>query len=52
MVMASGASTIRVSELTLHTVTCIAVSQMIAGVQFNVAGRQGTPATIPCRRQR
>jgi RNA 3'-terminal phosphate cyclase (ATP) len=48
MALASGVSTIRVSELTSHTVTCMAVSQMIAGVQFNVAGRQGTPATITC----
>ena len=48
MALASGASTIRVSELTSHTVTCMAVSQLIAGVRFNVAGRQGTPATITC----
>jgi RNA 3'-terminal phosphate cyclase (ATP) len=52
MAVASGASTIQVSELTSHTVTRIAVSHMIAGVRFNFARRQGTPAIIPCGGQR
>ena len=48
MALASGPSTIRVSELTLHTLTCMAVSKIIAGVSFNVTGSQGKPATITC----
>ena len=52
LAVALGAVYHAVSVLTSHTVTCITVSQMIAGVRFNVAGRQGTPATIPCRGQR
>lgn len=48
MALASGASTIRVSELTSHTITCMTVSKIVAGARFNVTGRQGKPATITC----
>jgi len=48
MTLASGRSTIRVSELTLHATTCIAVSEIVAGASFKVAGSQGEPATITC----
>lgn len=48
MALASEASTIRVSELTLHTTTCMAVSTLVAGSRFTVVGRLGKPATITC----
>jgi RNA 3'-terminal phosphate cyclase (ATP) len=48
MALASGASTIRVSELTLHTTTCMAVSMLVAGSRFTVVGSLGKPATITC----
>jgi RNA 3'-terminal phosphate cyclase (ATP) len=48
MALASGASKIRVSELTLHTTTCIAVSTLVAGSRFTVVGSLGKPATITC----
>jgi RNA 3'-terminal phosphate cyclase (ATP) len=48
MALASGVSTIRVSELTLHTTTCMAVSTLVAGSRFMVVGSLGKPATITC----
>jgi RNA 3'-terminal phosphate cyclase (ATP) len=48
MALASAASTIRVSELTLHTITCMAVSKLVAGSRFTVVGSLGKPATITC----
>ncbi|RLG54971.1 MAG: RNA 3'-phosphate cyclase [Thermoproteota archaeon] len=46
MAMASGRSEIRVSCLTLHTLSNIAVAEKILGVSFSVSGREGAPATI------
>ncbi len=46
MAMASGRSEIRVSCLTLHTLSNIAVAERILGVQFTVDGEEGRPATI------
>jgi RNA 3'-terminal phosphate cyclase (ATP) len=48
MALADGYSKIRVSELTLHTITCIHVSEKIVGATFEVVGEQGKPATIAC----
>lgn len=48
MALADGYSKLRVSELTLHTVTCIHVSEKIVGATFEVIGEQGKPATIAC----
>lgn len=48
MALARGRSTIKVSELTLHATTCIAVSEIITGARFEVVGSQGEPATITC----
>jgi len=48
MALADGYSKIRVSELTLHTITCIHVSEKIVGAKFEVDGEQGKPATIAC----
>ncbi len=49
MALADGESEIRVSELTLHTVTSIHVSESIIGAAFTTVGKQGSPATIRCR---
>ncbi len=49
MALASGCSTIKVSELTLHTITCIAVSETITGASFKVVGSRGEPAKIDCQ---
>ncbi len=48
MALASGTSVLRVSELTLHAVTCMAVSTLVAGSRFTVVGSLGTPAIITC----
>jgi len=46
--LAEGTSEIRVSELTLHTLTCINVIQSIVGARFTVDGEKGKPATVVC----
>jgi RNA 3'-terminal phosphate cyclase (ATP) len=51
MALASGVSALRVSELTLHAVTCMAVATLVAGTRFTVVGSLGTPATITCNGQ-
>ncbi len=49
MGLAKGTSKIRVSELTLHTLTCVEVIQSIVGARFTVDGEKGKPATITCQ---
>lgn len=49
MGLAKGTSKIRVSELTLHMLTCIEVIQSIVGARFTVDGEKGKPATITCQ---
>ncbi len=44
--LASGVSEIRVSELTMHTYTCIYIVRQILGVKIEVDGRVGEPARI------
>lgn len=48
MALASGSSEIRVSELTLHTITCIYVSEQMLGTRFEVFGERGKSAAIVC----
>ncbi len=48
MALASGTSVLRVSELTLHAVTCMAVSTLVTGSRFTVVGNLGTSAIITC----
>jgi RNA 3'-phosphate cyclase len=47
--LARGTSIIHVSELTLHTITCIEVSKKIVGATFDVQGKLGEPAVITCK---
>ena len=49
MGLAEGTSKIRVSELTLHMLTCIEVIRNIAGARFTFDGGKGRPATITCQ---
>ena len=46
--LAEGQSNIRVSELTLHALTCMELCKILLGVKFEVRGRQGEPAEIAC----
>jgi RNA 3'-terminal phosphate cyclase (ATP) len=46
MAVADGKSTVTVSQLTLHTLTNIKVTEMIAGVSFQVEGKVGNPGKI------
>jgi len=49
MGLAKGSSVIRVSELTLHTLTCIEVVQRLTKARFTVEGERGSSATITCQ---
>jgi RNA 3'-terminal phosphate cyclase (ATP) len=46
MALAEGASEIRVTELTLHTVTCMKVIENLINARFTIEGEEGKPATI------
>ncbi len=46
MALATGKSTIYCSEMTLHTVTNIALVERILGVKFRIDGELGKPAVI------
>ncbi|MFQ5998413.1 MAG: RNA 3'-terminal phosphate cyclase [Candidatus Bathyarchaeia archaeon] len=48
MSLANGHSTIKVSSLTLHTLTAIAVCERLLPVQFQVQGKKSSPAVISC----
>jgi len=48
MSLADGRSTIRTSELTLHALTCIHLSEKMVGARFKVEGEEGGPSTIIC----
>ena len=48
MSLAGGRSTIRTSELTLHAITCIRLSEKMVGARFKVEGEEGGPSTIVC----
>lgn len=48
MAMAKGRSRLRVSELTLHTATCIEVVKRLLKVRVRVEGGLGEPALIEC----
>lgn len=48
MGLAEGSSAIKVSELSLHTVTCIEVCKSFLEVKFEVQGRVGDVATVRC----
>jgi len=49
MALAEGTSVIRVSELTLHTLTCVRLVEDLIGVRFKVEGERGKPAMIRCK---
>ena len=49
MTLADGLSRIECTELTLHAMTAIELCETIAGAEFEVTGRLGSPATIECR---
>jgi RNA 3'-terminal phosphate cyclase (ATP) len=46
MAVAKGRSEIQVSELTLHTITNITVTEKILGVKFQIQGEEHQPAKI------
>jgi RNA 3'-terminal phosphate cyclase (ATP) len=46
MAVAEGKSMIRVAEITMHTLTNIAVAEMVAGVKFEVEGELHHPGRI------
>ena len=46
MAVAKGSSKISTSQMTLHTLTNIWVTELIAGVRFEVTGELGTPGII------
>ena len=48
MGLASGSSEIKVSQLTLHTLTCIHIVESILNTRFKVLGERDKPATIIC----
>lgn len=48
MALAVGKSEIMVSELTLHSLTCIELCKMLLGVNFEVEGKLGELARITC----
>ena len=48
MSLANGRSTIRTSELTLHALTCIHLSEKLVGARFKVEGEEGRLSTITC----
>jgi RNA 3'-terminal phosphate cyclase (ATP) len=48
MALAKGTSVTRVSELTLHSMTCIRVVQNLVNAEFDVEGEIGKSATITC----
>jgi len=49
MGLAEGSSVTRVSELTLHTLTCVKLVEDLIGARFSVEGERGEPATIRCQ---
>ena len=46
--LAEGFSRIKVSELTLHTLTSIEICKKLIGANFKVDGKLGEPALITC----
>ena len=48
MGLACGLSEVKVSQLTLHTLTCIHVLEEMLDVHFKVFGEKDAPATITC----
>jgi len=48
LALAEGRSRIATSELTLHTVTAVEVTEMVTGCQFKVSGEVGSPGVIDC----
>jgi RNA 3'-terminal phosphate cyclase (ATP) len=49
LALAEGRSRIAISELTLHTVTAVEVTEMVTGCRFKISGKIGAPAVIDCR---
>lgn len=46
--LAEGESRLKVTELTLHTLTAAEISRRIAGAEFKIEGQIGRPATLAC----
>jgi len=47
--LAEGLSRIKVSELTLHTLTSIEICKKLIGANFKIDGKLGEPALITCK---
>ncbi|MFH0897220.1 MAG: RNA 3'-terminal phosphate cyclase [Candidatus Bathyarchaeota archaeon] len=48
MALARGRSEIKVEELTLHTLSCIHIVEVILGANFEITGEKGRPTRIIC----
>ncbi|MGZ7133726.1 MAG: RNA 3'-terminal phosphate cyclase [Halobacteriota archaeon] len=48
LALAEGRSRIAISELTLHTVTAVKVTEIVTGRQFKISGEIGAPGVIDC----
>ncbi|MFZ0012395.1 MAG: RNA 3'-terminal phosphate cyclase [Halobacteriota archaeon] len=48
LALAEGRSRIAISKLTLHTVTALKVTEMLAGCRFKISGEVGGPGVIDC----
>lgn len=46
--LAKGRSKIKISEFTLHTKTCIEITEKFLGIDFEIDGKIGESATITC----
>jgi RNA 3'-terminal phosphate cyclase (ATP) len=46
--LADDKSEIKVTELTLHTLTCIELCKKLLGTTFEIHGRIGEPSHITC----
>ena len=48
LAFAEGRSKIATSELTMHAITAIEVTEMLTGCEFKIQGEVGTPGIIEC----
>ena len=48
LALANGRSEIKIEELTLHTISCIHVSKIIVGANFDIRGEKGKLTSIVC----
>lgn len=48
MALADGRSEIKVEEITLHTLSCIHVAELILGAKFKIVDEKSRPPSIQC----